>query len=75
MNRVLGGVLGATKTALVSGGIFLAMMHFPHPRTDELLQKSAIAPVLATATEMVVTTIPAEQMDEWRRESGVEGVD
>ena len=70
MNRVLGGGLGATKTALVLGGIFLALMHFSHPRTDELLQKSAIAPVLATATETVVSVIPSEQMQEWR--SGVE---
>ena len=70
MNRVLGGGLGAVKTALVLGGIFLAMMHFSHPRTDELLQKSAIAPVLATATETMVSVIPSEQMQEWR--SGVE---
>jgi uncharacterized membrane protein required for colicin V production len=70
MNRVLGGVLGAGKTALALGGIFLAMIHFQHPGTDDLLKKSAIAPVLAGGTEMLVTVIPTEQVEGWR--SGVE---
>jgi membrane protein required for colicin V production len=70
MNRVLGGVLGTTKTALALGGIFLAMIHFPHPNTNDLMEKSAIAPVLATVAEVLVTTVPADQVEGWR--SGVE---
>jgi uncharacterized membrane protein required for colicin V production len=66
MNRVLGGVLGAGKTAVVLGGIFLAMMYFPHPTTTDLLQKSAIAPVLANVTGTLVAVIPSEQVEDWR---------
>ncbi len=70
MNCVLGGVLGAGKTAVVLGGIFLAMMNFPHTVTDELLEKSAIAPVLANVTGTLVAVVPSEQVDDWR--SGVD---
>jgi len=41
-------------------------MYFPHPTTTDLLQKSAIAPVLANATGTLVATIPSEQVDDWR---------
>src|SRR5262249_2540575 len=70
MNRVLGGVLGTTKTALALGGIFLALIHFPNPNTNEAMEKSAIAPVLATTAEVLVTAVPADQVEGWR--SGVE---
>src|SRR5262249_40047103 len=46
LNRSLGAGLGAGKVALILGAIFLGMASYPHPRTQELLQKSVLAPAL-----------------------------
>jgi uncharacterized membrane protein required for colicin V production len=63
-NRAIGAILGATKTALILGAIFLAMANYPHPRTQMLMEKSALAPALADVTNLVIIAIPKEYKEE-----------
>ena len=64
LNRVVGALLGAVKTALIVGAICLAMASYPNTRTQEILQKSALAPVLADVTNIVIIAIPDEYKEE-----------
>src|SRR5262245_38458949 len=72
MNRLLGAALGGCKAALILGAAFLAMKHLPLPPTQEVMQKSALAPVLAQGVENLVSAVASEYRDELR--DGLEGL-
>jgi uncharacterized membrane protein required for colicin V production len=63
LNRLLGGALGAVKAALVLGAVFLGMASYPHTRTQEVLDRSLIAPTLADGMQLVIVVIPQEHKD------------
>jgi membrane protein required for colicin V production len=60
MDRLLGAGLGAVKAALILGAIFLGVASIPHPSARELMDRSAIAPVLAAGANLAIAAIPAE---------------
>jgi membrane protein required for colicin V production len=64
INRSLGAGLGAAKIALILGAIFLGMAYYPHPRTQELLQKSVLAPALAHGVDALLIAVPQEYKQE-----------
>jgi uncharacterized membrane protein required for colicin V production len=63
LNRLLGGGLGALKAALVLGAVFLGMASYPHTRTQEVLDRSLIAPTLADGMQLVLVAVPQEYKD------------
>jgi membrane protein required for colicin V production len=60
LDRLLGAGVGATKAALIMGAIFLAVIEFPHPSTQDAMKQSAIAPVLAAGVGLCVQLVPAQ---------------
>jgi uncharacterized membrane protein required for colicin V production len=64
LNRSLGAGLGAGKVALILGAIFLGMAYFPHPRTQELMQKSVLAPVLVQGIDALLVVVPQHYREE-----------
>jgi membrane protein required for colicin V production len=67
LNRLVGALLGAVKTGLILGAICLAMANYPHSRTQEIMEKSVLAPVLADVTNVVIVAIPEEYKEELQR--------
>src|SRR5260370_41883204 len=63
LNRLLGGGLGVVKAALLLGAIFLGMASYPNARTQEVLERSLIAPTLADSMQLVIVAIPQEYKD------------
>jgi membrane protein required for colicin V production len=72
LNKVLGAGLGAVKAALVLGAVFLGMASYPHAETQEIMQRSSLAPALAEGTQLVIVAIPQEYKD-WLAE-GIENL-
>jgi membrane protein required for colicin V production len=64
VNRAIGAVLGAVKTALILGAICLAMANYPSERTAEIMDKSVLAPALADATNYIIIAVPEEYKKE-----------
>jgi membrane protein required for colicin V production len=63
LNRLLGATLGGVKAGLLLGAVFLGMANYPHPSTRELLDRSALAPVLARGMQVVIIAVPQEYKD------------
>jgi membrane protein required for colicin V production len=63
LNKVLGAGLGAVKAGLVLGAIFLGLASYPHTETQELINRSSLAPALADGTQLVIVAIPQEYKD------------
>jgi membrane protein required for colicin V production len=63
VNRLLGGGLGALKAGLMLGAVFLGMASYPHGRTQEILDRSVLAPVLADSMQLVLVAVPQEYKD------------
>jgi uncharacterized membrane protein required for colicin V production len=63
VNRLLGGGLGAVKAALLLGAVFLGMASYPHPSTQEMMERSHLAPMLADSMQFVIVAIPQEYKD------------
>jgi membrane protein required for colicin V production len=72
LNKALGAGLGAVKAALVLGAVFLGMASYPHAETQEVMQRSHLAPALAEGTQLVIVAIPQEYKD-WLSE-GIENL-
>jgi uncharacterized membrane protein required for colicin V production len=68
LNRLLGALLGASKAGLILGAIFLALIHMPNQSTQALVQRSALAPVLARGTESILIALVGNYQDKWREE-------
>ncbi len=64
LNRLLGALLGAVKAALLLGAIFMGVLNYPHPATQEMMRKSALAPLLARGTETLVSALAWEYRQE-----------
>jgi hypothetical protein len=56
--------VGAVKSALILGAVFLGMANYPHPRTQELMEKSVLAPALADALNTALIAIPPQYKEE-----------
>jgi len=63
LNRLLGAGLGAVKAALLLGAVFLGMASYPHPSTQELLERSSLAPALAEGAQLALVAVPQEYKD------------
>ena len=63
VNRLLGGALGMVKAGLILGAIFLGMASYPHANTQELMDRSTLAPALAEGMQLVIVAIPQEYKD------------
>jgi hypothetical protein len=61
---VSGAILGAVKTSLILGMVFLAMANLQHPRTREIMERSSLAPLLADGLNLLITTVPGEYKDD-----------
>lgn len=72
VDRMLGAVVGAAKMTLLLAVLCLGLTHFPHPKSEEVVSRSVLAPALANGLEMVVQAIPAYYRD--RIHEGVETV-
>jgi uncharacterized membrane protein required for colicin V production len=60
VDRLFGAGLGIVQTALILGAVFLGMANYPHPRTQELMEKSTFAPALADGMNLVIAAVPEE---------------
>jgi membrane protein required for colicin V production len=60
LDRLLGAALGLGKAALLLAAIAWTLGSFQHPKTREVLDESALAPVLAEGMEAVMQVIPPE---------------
>jgi membrane protein required for colicin V production len=60
VNRLLGGVSGAGKAALILGALFLAVINFPNPATDDVIKQSRGAPVLAAGAGLALKLVPEQ---------------
>lgn len=65
-DRLLGGVFGSAKMALVLGACCLAAANYPNASTRALLEKSSLAPVFADGMEHVLVVIPEEYKENLR---------
>ena len=66
LDRLLGGLFGACKMALILGACCLAAANYPHPLTREWLTKSSLAPAFADGMEHVLVVIPDEYKENLR---------
>jgi membrane protein required for colicin V production len=64
IDRLLGAAMGGLKIGLVLAGVFLGLSAYPHPLSKEIMDRSALAPVLAEGMEMIVLVIPEEYRTE-----------
>jgi uncharacterized membrane protein required for colicin V production len=65
LNRLLGALLGASKLALLLGGVFLGVACYPSDSTRDMLRRSTLAPLLAEGTESVVGAVVTEWGADW----------
>jgi uncharacterized membrane protein required for colicin V production len=64
LNRLAGAGLGAVKTGLILGTIFIGMANYPHERTQEIMEKSVLAPALADGMNIAISAVPAQYREE-----------
>jgi membrane protein required for colicin V production len=60
VDRLLGALFGTAKAALILGAIFLGLASVPHEPTQEVLKRSAVAPVLANGVSLILAAIPED---------------
>ena len=63
LNRFLGAGLGAVKAALLLGAVFLGMASYPHASTQDLMERSSLAPALADSAQLALVAVPQEYKD------------
>jgi uncharacterized membrane protein required for colicin V production len=63
INRLLGAGLGSLKAGLLLGAVFLGMASYPHPSTQELMDRSTLAPTLADGAQLVIVAVPQQYKD------------
>jgi membrane protein required for colicin V production len=66
VDRLLGGLFGAGKMALILGACCLAAANYPHALTREWMEKSALAPGFADGMEHVLIVIPEDYKENLR---------
>ncbi len=66
LDRLLGGLFGAGKVALLLGACCLAAANYPHPLTRGWMSKSSLAPAFAEGMEHVLVIIPDEYKENLR---------
>jgi uncharacterized membrane protein required for colicin V production len=59
-DRLLGAGFGVGKMALLLAIVFFGMASYPHPTTQALLEKSALAPALGGSMEYVLMIVPED---------------
>jgi len=64
IDRLLGAVAGATKMGLLLAAVCLGLISYPSERTKEILDKSSLAPALASCMDAVLVAIPEEYKTE-----------
>lgn len=66
LDRLMGGLFGAAKVALVLGVCCLTASSYPHPTTRAWMAKSVLAPVFADGMEHGLVLIPDEYKENLR---------
>lgn len=64
LDRLLGAGVGACKMGLLLAAICLGLSNYPNERTRELLDKSSLAPALASGMDALLVAIPEEYKTE-----------
>src|SRR5262249_45070447 len=65
LNRMLGAGLAVVKVVLVLGAIAYGLERMPGEPAKQVLENSALAPLLAQGVERAVALIPDEYKNEW----------
>lgn len=63
-DRLLGAGVGACKMGLLLAAICLGLSNYPNERTKEILDKSSLAPALASGMDAMLVAIPEEYKNE-----------
>jgi membrane protein required for colicin V production len=66
VDRLLGGLFGAGKMALILGACCLAGANYPHQTTRDWMARSALAPTFSDAMEQVLYIIPDKYKENLR---------
>jgi membrane protein required for colicin V production len=66
VDRLLGGLFGAAKMAMIAGACCLGTANYPHPTTRDWIAKSTLAPALADGMEQVLIIIPEDYKENLR---------
>lgn len=64
LDRLLGAGVGALKMGLLLAAICLGLTNYPNERTKAILDKSSLAPALASGMDAVLVAIPEEYKTE-----------
>ena len=66
LDRLCGAGVGSIKAALILGVVFLTVISYPHPSTQEVMRQSRLAPVLAGGMELSLRAVPAQYTNDLR---------
>lgn len=72
LDRLLGALVGGVKMTLLMAVLCLGLVHFPHPKSQEVVAKSVIAPALVNGLELVAQAIPDYYHNQFHK--GVESI-
>ena len=64
-NRCLGGALALVKMGLMLGGICFCLQQMPFEQTNQIMEDSIMAPLLAKGVQHAVAAVPEEFKTEW----------
>jgi len=64
INRGLGALLAVVKMSLLIGAICYGLQQLSHQPTNQVLEDSAMAPLLARGVEQAMAAVPAEYKNE-----------
>jgi uncharacterized membrane protein required for colicin V production len=65
LNRLLGAVLAVGKMGLILGLVCYGMRQIQLEQTQQVMEESVTAPLLANGMEQAIQAIPAEYRKEW----------
>jgi uncharacterized membrane protein required for colicin V production len=65
LNRMMGAALALTKLAIVLGAVAYGVQQLPFEPARQIVDESAVAPVLARGVEQIVHLIPDDYKNEW----------
>jgi membrane protein required for colicin V production len=66
VDRLLGAIVGALKMTLFMAFVCLGLTNFPHPKSQEVIAQSVVAPALVAGLELVVRAIPSYYKEQFQ---------
>jgi membrane protein required for colicin V production len=67
LDRFLGSLVGVVKMAVIVAGMCYCLGHYQHPKTQEVMEQSTLAPILADGMRLVLVAIPDEYKEDLRQ--------